>query len=174
MRSTSKKWQNNSKNPTTQRLTSSGTSILTPSRDSRPSITTLPETTDKGSTNDIHFGDQPTSMIIGEMTRATTMAEMELLAQNRGNAMLRYKEKRKTRRHVLSSYLLYYNFWICMSIIFWTEVVHGLSTGTISISAMSLERPGQIQGSEWRVVLWRQMKLQMSKSAAECMWWCTL
>lgn len=110
MRSTSKKWQNNSKNPTTQRLTSSGTSILTPSRDSRPSITTLPETTDKGSTNDIHFGDQPTSMIIGEMTRGTTMAEMELLAQNRGNAMLRYKEKRKTRRHVLSSYLLYYNF----------------------------------------------------------------
>lgn len=35
-------------------------------------------------------------------TAAITKADMEQLAQNRGNAMLRYKEKKKTRRYVLS------------------------------------------------------------------------
>jgi hypothetical protein len=33
-------------------------------------------------------------------TAAPTKAEMELLAQNRGNAMQRYKEKKKTRRYI--------------------------------------------------------------------------
>lgn len=33
-----------------------------------------------------------------ESTKATGKTDMELLAQNRGNAMLRYKEKKKTRR----------------------------------------------------------------------------
>lgn len=36
-------------------------------------------------------------------TAAPTKAEMELLAQNRGNAMQRYKEKKKTRRYIFSS-----------------------------------------------------------------------
>lgn len=43
-------------------------------------------------------------------TTATTKANMELLAKNRGNAMQRYKEKKKTRRwrpifHFLCFYL---------------------------------------------------------------------
>jgi hypothetical protein len=33
-------------------------------------------------------------------TAAPTKADMELLAQNRGNAMQRYKEKKKNRRYI--------------------------------------------------------------------------
>ncbi|RVW45006.1 Zinc finger protein CONSTANS-like 14 [Vitis vinifera] len=41
-------------------------------------------------------------LLIGSGTARTetTNVDMELLAQNRGHAMLRYKEKKKTRRHV--------------------------------------------------------------------------
>ncbi|KAJ6851363.1 zinc finger protein CONSTANS-LIKE 14-like [Iris pallida] len=46
-----------------------------------------------GSANEISFGN--------EMVRAVKKVDSELLAQNRGNAMLRYKEKRKNRRHGL-------------------------------------------------------------------------
>ncbi|KAF8400029.1 hypothetical protein HHK36_015903 [Tetracentron sinense] len=54
-------------------------------------------------TNDVHFMEQPL-LAGGEISRAaTTKADMELLAQNRGYAMLRYKEKKKTRRHNLTS-----------------------------------------------------------------------
>lgn len=34
------------------------------------------------------------------LSTSTTKADLELLAQNRGNAMQRYKEKRKTRRYI--------------------------------------------------------------------------
>lgn len=36
----------------------------------------------------------------GGRTPATTKADMDLLAQHRDNAMLRYKEKKKTRRYL--------------------------------------------------------------------------
>lgn len=52
-----------------------------------------------GST-DIHFMDQ--SVFLGgenALTDVRTEADMEMLAQNRGNAMQRYKEKKKTRRY---------------------------------------------------------------------------
>ncbi|XVF02153.1 hypothetical protein REPUB_Repub04eG0151400 [Reevesia pubescens] len=51
------------------------------------------------SSNDVHFMEQP--FLVGEQARlaAPSKADLELLAQNRGNAMQRYKEKRKTRRY---------------------------------------------------------------------------
>ncbi|GAB4839722.1 hypothetical protein Ancab_020432 [Ancistrocladus abbreviatus] len=49
---------------------------------------------------DINFTGQPIFTTGGSAeTVATAKANMELLAQNRGNAMQRYKEKRKTRRY---------------------------------------------------------------------------
>lgn len=39
------------------------------------------------------------------LSTSTTKADLELLAQNRGNAMQRYKEKRKTRRCIFHSLL---------------------------------------------------------------------
>lgn len=52
-----------------------------------------------GSSKSFQFIDQ--SIIIKSETAATTMtkADMELLAKNRGNAMQRYKEKKKNRRY---------------------------------------------------------------------------
>ncbi|PIA41914.1 hypothetical protein AQUCO_02100034v1 [Aquilegia coerulea] len=46
---------------------------------------------------DINYMEQPL-LLRGENARTTTKVDMELLAQNRGNAMLRYKEKKRTRR----------------------------------------------------------------------------
>ncbi|KAK2993601.1 hypothetical protein RJ640_030908 [Escallonia rubra] len=52
-----------------------------------------------GGSKDIHFMDQ-TVMVRGDSTIADmNKADIELLAKNRGNAMLRYKEKKKTRRY---------------------------------------------------------------------------
>ncbi|KAL5724449.1 hypothetical protein ACHQM5_007714 [Ranunculus cassubicifolius] len=48
------------------------------------------------SAKEINYMEQP--LLKEENTRTTTKADMELLAQNRGNAMLRYKEKKRTRR----------------------------------------------------------------------------
>ncbi|KAG6597667.1 Zinc finger protein CONSTANS-LIKE 14, partial [Cucurbita argyrosperma subsp. sororia] len=42
---------------------------------------------------------QPIIVRDGILSTSTTKADLELLAQNRGNAMQRYKEKRKTRRY---------------------------------------------------------------------------
>lgn len=49
---------------------------------------------------DFQFTEQ-SILVRGESTRTPPMtrADMELLAQNRGNAMLRYKEKKKNRRY---------------------------------------------------------------------------
>uniref|UniRef100_A0A5B7B7S3 Putative zinc finger protein CONSTANS-LIKE 14-like isoform X1 n=1 Tax=Davidia involucrata TaxID=16924 RepID=A0A5B7B7S3_DAVIN len=53
-----------------------------------------------GGLEDIQFMEQSV-LVRGESakTAAITKADMELMAQNRGNAMLRYKEKKKTRRY---------------------------------------------------------------------------
>lgn len=51
-----------------------------------------------GGSNDIPFTEQ--SVMAGEkMAAPLTKADIELLAKNRGDAMLRYKEKKKTRRY---------------------------------------------------------------------------
>lgn len=49
---------------------------------------------------DIQFTEQ-SFLVRGECTRtaASMKADMDLLAQNRGNAMIRYKEKKKSRRY---------------------------------------------------------------------------
>ncbi|XVE66135.1 hypothetical protein DITRI_Ditri08aG0056100 [Diplodiscus trichospermus] len=53
-----------------------------------------------GSSHDAHFMEQP-FLVRGDQGRpaAPSKADLELLAQNRGNAMQRYKEKKKTRRY---------------------------------------------------------------------------
>jgi len=53
----------------------------------------------KPSSGEIHFMEQVVA-VGAESARSTvrTKADLELLAQNRGNAMQRYKEKKKTRR----------------------------------------------------------------------------
>ncbi|XP_010250574.1 PREDICTED: zinc finger protein CONSTANS-LIKE 14-like isoform X2 [Nelumbo nucifera] len=71
-------------------------------------------------TRDVDFMEQSVFLRSDTLKPATTKADMELLAQNRGNAMLRYKEKKKTRRH---------------------------DPRTINTSGMSRGRPGLILGS---------------------------
>lgn len=59
---------------------------------------------DKGcssASKDVHFTDQSFLVRSDSLrTAAATKASIEMLAQNRGNAMQRYKEKKKTRRFV--------------------------------------------------------------------------
>ncbi|PSS12093.1 Zinc finger protein like [Actinidia chinensis var. chinensis] len=52
-----------------------------------------------GASKDIQFTEHSV-LLRGETTRTAAImkADMEMVAQNRGNAMLRYKEKKKTRR----------------------------------------------------------------------------
>ncbi|CAI9756380.1 unnamed protein product [Fraxinus pennsylvanica] len=52
-----------------------------------------------GGSKDIHFVDHAVLVKNESTTAAITKADMELLAKNRGNAMQRYKEKKKTRRY---------------------------------------------------------------------------
>nr|DAD34138.1 TPA_asm: hypothetical protein HUJ06_004778 [Nelumbo nucifera] len=62
------------------------------------SSSTLAKPLDCSNTKEVHLMEQPLLMI----------GDKELLALNRGNAMLRYKEKKRTRRHYL---LLSFCFW---------------------------------------------------------------
>ncbi|KAL2560015.1 Zinc finger protein CONSTANS-LIKE 14 [Forsythia ovata] len=48
---------------------------------------------------DIHFMDQSILVKMETATAAITKVDMELLSNNRGNAMQRYKEKKKARRY---------------------------------------------------------------------------
>lgn len=69
-----------------------------------------------GSSEDIHqFMDQTVTVGGESATAATTKADMEMLAKNRDNAMLRYKEKKKTRRYYLfiSLFHLFLSFVLC-------------------------------------------------------------
>ena len=62
-----------------------------------------------GASKDIQFSEHSV-LLRGETTRTAAImkADMEMLAQNRGNAMLRYKEKKKTRRYMVLSFIFYY------------------------------------------------------------------
>lgn len=60
----------------------------------------IPKAEVSPSSKEFQFGDQSLFMKgDGSRVGATSKADMELLAQHRGNAMLRYKEKKKTRRY---------------------------------------------------------------------------
>ncbi|ONK56135.1 uncharacterized protein A4U43_C10F4480 [Asparagus officinalis] len=61
-----------------------------------PSIGFLHDPGSGSNTKEISFGEQP---IISNEVKATNKIDSELFAQNRGNAMLRYREKRKNRRY---------------------------------------------------------------------------
>lgn len=52
-----------------------------------------------GGLKDFHLMEQTVLVTSEGTTAATTKVDMELLAKNRGNAMQRYKEKKKTRRY---------------------------------------------------------------------------
>ncbi|KAK6912924.1 CCT domain [Dillenia turbinata] len=77
--------------------------ILDPS-----SISALDKEKKCNGTNPTHFVELPLSAGV-----ATHKADMEPLAKNRGNAMLRYKEKKKTRRHAFPSPFSRYDKHIC-------------------------------------------------------------
>ncbi|OAY73448.1 Zinc finger protein CONSTANS-LIKE 14 [Ananas comosus] len=82
------KWKSNSSNSENGPVTSSA--ILRPLASSHD--------LGSGSSKQICFGEQP--LVATEtLVKPTKKMDSELLAQNRGNAMLRYKEKRKTRRY---------------------------------------------------------------------------
>ncbi|RZC60533.1 hypothetical protein C5167_022279 [Papaver somniferum] len=73
-----------------QRLTTSGSNNISKTTQFSGSIVPKSES--------CSYMEQP-FLVKGGIVRATTKADMELLAQNRGSAMLRYKEKKKTRRY---------------------------------------------------------------------------
>lgn len=62
-----------------------------------PSMASSHEPGSGSSMQEISFAERP--IVRNEMVKAMTKVDSELLAQNRGNAMLRYKEKRKNRRY---------------------------------------------------------------------------
>ncbi|XP_043723269.1 zinc finger protein CONSTANS-LIKE 14-like isoform X3 [Telopea speciosissima] len=63
------------------------------------SSSTLAKPKASGSSKDVHFVQQPVLTRDETMPAAIMEVDMELLTKNRGNAMLRYKEKKKTRRY---------------------------------------------------------------------------
>lgn len=77
------KWKSNLKHPSSQRPATENNILA----QMKTNITS----------DNILFREQQ-RLLKTESTKATGKTDMELLAQNRGNAMLRYKEKKKTRR----------------------------------------------------------------------------
>lgn len=99
--------QNNSSNPpaASQRPATSESNNLQIASQSSGSAFGKPQ--GPGS-NDVQFMEQP-FLVRGGQTRPEELskADIEMLAQNRGNAMQRYKEKKKTRRYLfLTGYLV--------------------------------------------------------------------
>lgn len=91
--------QNNSNNPTaSQGLATAESNNLPVGRSE--SVSAFGKARGSSGSKDIHFVEQPFLVRVDSVqTAAITKADMELLAQNRGNAMQRYKEKKKTRRY---------------------------------------------------------------------------
>lgn len=93
------KMQNNSNNPTPSQGPATSESNNIPV--GRPSLgSAFGEDKGSGASTDLNFMEQSFLMRGDSLRTVGTKADMELLAQNRGNAMLRYKEKKKTRRYV--------------------------------------------------------------------------
>ncbi|XP_008790714.2 zinc finger protein CONSTANS-LIKE 14-like [Phoenix dactylifera] len=91
---TTSKWNNNSNNSATNGPTDSGNDASTTVR---PLCLASHNSGPGGNARQISFGEQP--LLGNETVKETKKVDSELLAQNRGIAMLRYKEKRKTRRY---------------------------------------------------------------------------
>lgn len=91
--------QNNSNNPSaSQGPATSESNNFTVGRPSSGSA--FGEDKGSGASKDTHTMEQPFLIRSDSLRTVGTKADMELLAQNRGNAMLRYKEKKKNRRYV--------------------------------------------------------------------------
>lgn len=105
----------------------------------------------------------------GTAKTEATNVDMELMAEKRGHAMLRYKEKKKNRRYIWLVVFFYYCrlfillFCILRSMVNsiyssdWWEKTMKPWTDMISTSATNQGRPEPTQESEWRVGLWRQV-----------------
>lgn len=90
----SSKWQNNATNSASPGPKASGTKTLTMVRH----IGSSHDLGLVGGSKKISFGEQPYHLG-NETAKESKNVDRPLLTQNRGNAMLRYKEKRKTRRY---------------------------------------------------------------------------
>lgn len=85
-------------NKTTQRTTSQGPATSESNNLPVANGSAIGKNKTPSCSKEIHFAEG-SSFVKGNGTRVSaTMADLELLAQNRGNAMQRYKEKKKTRR----------------------------------------------------------------------------
>ncbi|KAL4638520.1 hypothetical protein ACB092_03G152500 [Castanea dentata] len=92
-------FNNNSNNPTASQGPATSESNNLPVGRSE-SVSAFGKARGSSGSKDMHFVEQPFLVRVDSVqTAAITKADMELLAQNRGNAMQRYKEKKKTRRY---------------------------------------------------------------------------
>lgn len=91
-------FNNNSNNPSaSQGPATSESNNFTIGRPSSGSA--FGEDKGSGASKDTHIMEQPFLIRSDSLRTVGSKADMELLAQNRGNAMLRYKEKKKNRRY---------------------------------------------------------------------------
>ncbi|KAK8964720.1 Zinc finger protein CONSTANS-LIKE 14 [Platanthera guangdongensis] len=86
------KWKTNQENSIL-----SGPSSSTDNLPAIPSVSSSHKSILDSHNNDISFSDQP--LLRNELVNSFKQADSELMAEKRGNAMQRYKEKRKTRRY---------------------------------------------------------------------------
>lgn len=107
------KWQNNATNLASQGPKPSGPKTLTMVRH----VGSLHDPGPVGKSKEISFGEQSYHIVNGT-AKETKKADSQLSAHNRGKAMLRYKEKRKTRRHDL----ILLSLPICLAILWWKFV----------------------------------------------------
>lgn len=91
---TTSKWRSNSNNSAINGLTASGNNASTVVR---PSCSSSHDPGPGGKTRQISFGKHP--LLENETIKAIDKVDSKMLAQNRGDAMLRYREKKKTRRY---------------------------------------------------------------------------
>ena len=71
----------------------------------------LPITFGSNTSNELCFTENTGGTSCNKATRVVAIkADLEKLAQNRGNAMQRYKEKRKNRRYMLCFFTFFFLF----------------------------------------------------------------
>lgn len=156
---TTSKWQNNAHNSALQGTATSGNSKFT----IVSSVGNSHDTGLGGTIKEISF--QEHTFIRSESFKETQKIDSERMAQNRGNAMQRYKEKRKNRRHVYylpQSYLFSVIVWH-----FWKSYAPECSTDMINTFAMNRGRSEPTPESEWRDVSLKLQKHWMWKMVDE-------
>lgn len=159
----SSEFQNNSNNQTViQGPTTSESNNLLIAKPPSGSVFGKPR--DSRSSKHIRFIEQSFLERHDGVTAAgATKADLELLAQNRGNAMRRYKEKKKTRRWVLPLSLFEISL---IQLIWFLNFQCNWWIDMRSTFGMNQGRQEPIVGSEWKVDLWRLAKLLMVESCA--------